>query len=79
MQAMIISWLSKWLLTLLLDKATAALAIDKVQEANQTFVNNMSKKGFVYRALKEATNDKTPQSLLNLAVELGVLIVKRGK
>lgn len=50
-----------------------------VNRAETEYDNNMARRGFVYRILKAATNDKVSEQILNLAVELGVFIHKNRK
>ena len=77
MKTKILRWLASLLLSAILRKgAKADEVVGLVGTAERNHDNKMKRRGFVYRTIKLATNDKLPESTLNLIVELGVFLYK---
>lgn len=62
-------------LTLLLKNTSVSRLLATVEDAARTLENNFARKGHVYRSLKELEGDQVTESVLNLAVEMGVVLM----
>lgn len=71
--------LLKLIARFVLKHMTVQQLIALVMDADHTHTNLMSKRGHVYRGIREAEGADQPMHVTNLLVELGVNLVKRSR